>query len=124
MNGDAHPISAGDQRWRYHSIFGRLVEGGMTDAPIQVHRRPNRSEDLARDTTLSIGTHGRDTYLQPKKTSASSYSSGGTNLSSAVASDKGTRLIEVPCNATIWPMWPPCSASTACRPNLVASTRS
>ena len=41
-----------------------------------------------------------------------------------MAADNGTRTISVPANATITPLSPSCTASIACRPKRVASTRS
>ena len=61
---------------------------------------------------------------QPKKTSASWKRDSGTVLSSRVASASGTRTISVPCSATITPLSPSCTASMACSPKRVASTRS
>ncbi len=61
---------------------------------------------------------------QPKKTSASWYRSSGTVFSSAVASLSFTRTMSVPLRATMTPKSPSATASTACRPNRVASTRS
>src|SRR5262249_45340917 len=60
----------------------------------------------------------------PKKPSASVYRSSGTVFSSRVPSLRGTRTISVPRKAIIVPQSPSCTASMACSPNRVASTRS
>lgn len=110
-------------------LLAMVAGNGQGDCPVRWSR--GRAEALERvipgpqdaDRGSPNGSGGA-ARTQPKKTSASWYRSSGTVFSSAVASLSFTRTMSVPFRATMTPKSPSATASTACRPNRVASTRS
>src|SRR5437764_2858269 len=87
-------------------------------------RRPQQDSPQRRShRRTAVELRFSDTH-QPKKAFATSYHSGGTVFSSAVASLRGTSTIRSPWSDAICPNFPSCARSAAFSPKRVASTRS
>ena len=81
----------------------RLREGGVRVCRRRCRRRDRRGRAERRES-------------QPKNACATSYHSGGTVFSSAVASSSETATMSSPRSAAIWPNSPACASSAALRP--------